>query len=114
MKRIETHWEVWTYDVWGNRTDGYDVNDRYCQSRDTRIDCKVETFNVGTPQQFDSASPSDRQLQNLFGTRSSLDTDGDDTTIYVNRASDNYPIGELHCISHESLSPIRENQPVTA
>lgn len=108
MKRIETHWEVWTYDVWGNRQDGYDVNDRYCHSRDTRINCKVETHNPGTPQQFDTCTPSDWQLKQLFGVGCAIDTDGDDVTIYVNRASDSYPIGELHCTSHQSLSPIRE------
>jgi hypothetical protein len=34
-----------------------------------------------------------------------IETDGDDVTIYVNRASDSYPLGELVCTSHDSLSP---------
>ena len=112
--RLETHWEVWTYDVWGNRKDGYEVNDRYCQSRDVEIYCTINKWNVDTPHAFESAGPSDYQLQQVFSVRCKLDTDGDDMTIYVNRASDGYPIGELHCVSHASLSPIRAfggNQP---
>lgn len=106
-RTIQTVWEVWTYDVWGNAKDGYEVNDRSCVDRAFPIRCKVETFNAGTPSAFDSASPSDYQLGRIFGSYAHLDTDGDDVTIYVTRASDGYPIGELHCTSHASLSPIR-------
>ncbi len=113
-KRIETHWEVRTYDVWGNRDDGYDVNDVFSLSEDTRIDCKVQTHNAGTPQQFDSATPSDGQIRKVFGVSCKIETDGDDTRITVDRASDGYPIGELTCISHESLSPIRAISEVLA
>ncbi len=37
-----------------------------------------------------------------------IDTDGDDLTIYVERERDGYPIGEMRCISHASLSPVRK------
>ncbi len=113
-KTVQTTWEVWTYDVWGNREDGFEVNDRRCLSRAYPIRCKVQTFNIGTPNEFTSASPSDYQLQQVFGVRCALDTDGDDLTIYVNRASDSYPLGELHCTSHASLSAIRVNTLVGA
>lgn len=107
-KTIDTRWEAFTYDVWGNRTDGYDVNDKYCIGRDYRIDCKVQTFNLGTAQQFDSATPSDYQIKKAFGVRCAIETDGDDCIIYVSRASDSYPIGELRLVNYESLSPIRK------
>lgn len=106
-KTIETVWELSTYDVWGNAKDGYDVNDRYIRDRALVIRCKVETLNAGTDAAFDSASPSHYQLGRIFGTRAALDTDGDDLDIYVRRASDGYPLGQLVCVSHESLSPIR-------
>lgn len=106
-KTILTVWEMSTYDVWGNKDDGYEVNDVY-RHGEVRIRLKVETNNPGKSGEFQSAYPSDRQLQSIFGTRAALDTDGDDTTIYVNRASDGYQIGELHCVSHSSLSPIRK------
>lgn len=108
MATILTTWEVWTYDVWGNAKDGYDVNDRSCRARALPLRLKVEINNAGTPAEFRSASPTDRQLCKVFGAYGGFDTDGDDITIYVSRKRDSYPIGELHCTSHESLSPIRE------
>jgi hypothetical protein len=108
MKTITTTWEVWTYDVWGDAEDGYDVNDRSCMARDLPIRCKVERNNPDTPHEFLSASPSDYQLGRIFGFSGRLETDGDDLVIYVRRARDGYPIGELHCTSHVSLSPIRK------
>lgn len=108
-KTITTEWEVATYDVWGNARDGYDVNDVYRHGTETLV-LTVETANEGTPQAFDHASPTDRQLRRVFGLgKIQLDTDGDDLTIYVNRARDGYPIGEIRCVSHKSLSPIQSN-----
>jgi len=105
---IDTQWTTASYDVWGNARDGYEVNNVYGCDKPITIRCKVTTYNVGTPQQFDAAYPSDSQLRNALGLRRfKIETDGDDLTIYVNRARDSYPCGELHCVSHESLSPIR-------
>lgn len=111
-KTIKTVWEMATYDVWGNKQDGFEVNDVY-RHGEIELTLKVTHNNVGTPQAFDSAYPSDYQLKKVFGVGCAIDTDGDDLTVYVNRASDGYQIGELHCISHESLSPIREAKPVS-
>lgn len=109
-KHIDTTWELRTYDVWGNATDGYEVNDSF-RSGEVTIRCKVEVNNAGTPQEFLSASPSDSQIRRALSLRRfKLETDGDDLTIYVNRARDGYPLGELYCTSHDSLSPIRAKQ----
>ncbi len=105
-KTIETVWEIATYDVWGNADDGFEVNDVY-RCGTTEIACKIEVNNRGTPQEFKSAHPSNYQIKKVFGTRSRIDTDGDDMVIYVNRSRDSYPIGELRCVSHKSLSPIQ-------
>ena len=104
-----TTWELWTYDVWGNARDGYEVNDRYCHARALKLNLPIEVCNAGTPQQFTTAYPSDRQIRKAFGLARNLklETDGDDLSIYVSRSRDGYPIGELLCVSHESLSPIR-------
>lgn len=104
---INTTWEVWTYDVWGNAKDGYDVNDRSCHDRAYPLTLDVETFNDGTPQAFDGAFPSDKQIREAFGVRCRIGRDGGDLNIYVYRDRDRYPIGELSCTSHASLSPIR-------
>jgi hypothetical protein len=103
----KTEWEVWEYDVWGNKIDGYDVNDRFCINRHCTLKLNVNTYNQDTPQEFKGANISDYKLKQLFGVSCKLDVQGDDLSYYVNRESDGYPIGELFCISHDSLSPIR-------
>jgi hypothetical protein len=108
-KTIETTWELWSYDVWGNARDGYEVNDRSCFDRDYPMTLKVETANPDSSQAFDFSYPTDKQIRKALElTKVQLDIDGDDMTIYVNRSRDGYPLGELHCTSHASLSPIRE------
>src|SRR5271166_1318439 len=89
-KYIDTTWELRTYDVWGNAKDGYEVNDTR-RAGETTIRCKVEVNNAGTPQEFLSAFPSDSQLRRALSLRRfKIETDGDDLTIYVNRAKDGY------------------------
>ena len=105
---IETTWECWTYDVWGNATDGYDVNDRSCFARAAVLDLAIQTHNIGIDREFHSAAPSGGQIRALFGIRCRIETDGDDLSVFITRARDGYPIGEMLCTSHESLSPIRK------
>lgn len=113
MKRkfIDTEWECYTYDVWGNEKDGYEVNDRYSHGT-VKLRLPIETANPNTPQAFDHASPSDKQIRDCLDIkpRIHIDVDGDDLTIYARHVSTGYPFGEMHCVSHDSLSPIREKQ----
>ena len=39
--KIETIWELWNYDVWGNAKDGFEVNDRSCFDREYPMILKV-------------------------------------------------------------------------
>ena len=104
---IDTTWELRTYDVWGNARDGYEVNDTY-RAGTVTLRLTVIVNNAGTPQEFVSAYPSDSQVRRAMGLRRfKLELDGDDTIVYVNRAKDSYPCGEMRCTSHASLSPIR-------
>lgn len=106
MRKIKTEWTIATYDVWGNADDGYEVNDVYTGCS-VILNLTPKTYNIGTPQEFISATPTDAQIRSVFGLgKMRIDTDGDDLTIYVNRECDSCPIGELHCTSHKSLSPI--------
>ena len=109
-KTVSTIWEVWTYDVVGNKRDGYEVNDRSCSCRAYEIDCPVVENNPNTSQAFFSASPTDAQIREALSIkpRVHIETDGDDCAIYVNHESTGYPLGELLLTSHTSLSPIRE------
>ena len=105
---LETAWEIRTYDIWGNSKEGYEVNNSFVVDRNYPMTLDVTVNNAGTPQEFLSAYPSDRQIRKALDLRSiQLDLDGDDLIIYVNRASNGYPCGELRCTSHESLSPIK-------
>ena len=104
--KIKTQWETRTYGLVGNDKDGYDVNDVYCGPT-VDLELEVKTYNQGTPREFQSASPSDKQIRAALGLRRvQLDTDGDDLVVYVTHRPTGRPIGELHCVSHESLSPI--------
>lgn len=107
MTRIKTLWEIRTYDVIGNAKDGYEVNDVYPHGK-VELYIPVYRWNVGTSAEFKSAHPSDKKIRSVFGVSCRIDTDGDDITIYVNRRRDGYPIGEMYCVSHSSLSPIRK------
>jgi len=109
VKTILTKWELWSYDIWGNKQDGFWVNDRSCFDREYPIRLKVVVNNPGTEREFLSATPSDYQIQRAFGVRCKIqESVGDDTHICPERASDGYMLGEMFCVSHESLSPIRE------
>jgi hypothetical protein len=104
-RTIATQWECWEYGVIGNAEDGYVVNDRSCFNRQCPLTLGVKRYNGGTPQAF----PSMRQIGQIFRLQrpSRFKLDGDHTRIYLSRASDEYPVGEMFCTSHESLSPIR-------
>lgn len=101
---LKTEWEVWTYDVWGNEEDGWDVNDRTCVCRRLQVECIVKTWNRGTPQQFSSAELPVRVMLDWFGGEAT--NDGDDLHYYF-EDENGKPLGEMICTSHESLSPIK-------
>jgi hypothetical protein len=108
---LRTTWRTASYDVWGNEKDGYEVNDVY-RGLDAVIYAPITRYNVGTAHEFRAAYPNDKQIREALGIRPRvrLDIEGDDLTIYVNRARDGYPIGELTCISHHSLSPVIKHE----
>ena len=104
---LPTVWTLRTYDVWGNAKDGYEVNNCY-DAGTIELRIPQTRFNAGTPQEFIGAFPTDRQIKRAFGVSCRIETSGDDTMVYVDRIRDSYPIGEMHCQSHESLSPVRK------
>lgn len=91
----------WTgeMDTWGKRT--------FKRTDDVLLYLFPDEITKEESQEFVGAAPSDRQIKRAFGVTCRIETDGDDTHIEVNRARDGYPIGEMTCVSHESLSPVR-------
>ena len=102
---LPTTWELRTYDVWGNAKDGYDVNDVY-SAGEVELRIPITRYNVGTPSEFKHANPTNRQIKLAFGVTCQIETEGDDMYIEITRKRDGYPIGEMVCMSHVSLSPI--------
>ena len=87
-------YQVWTYDVWGNAKEGYEVNDR-SSAGEVIIRCKREVFNEGTEHEFARYNPTDLQLSRAIGGRG-LSWDGEsDYTLYAERKSDGRPECEL-------------------
>jgi hypothetical protein len=105
---VKTTWQLRTYDVWGNAKDGYEVNDSY-DAGEVELRIPQTRYNVGLEGEFIGAYPTDRQIKRAFGVTCRISTDGDDTHIEVERARDGYPIGEMYCTSHVSLSPVKAN-----
>ena len=84
---------LWTYDLWGNRHDGWNVNNRYKGSEVT-VRCKRQTFNPGTNYEFSDYAPTNRQLNRAVGGRG-LEWFGEsDYTLYANTKSGK-PVCEL-------------------
>lgn len=84
-QKTNQSYTLWSYDVWGNETDGFDVNDRSAYSRD-----------VSMPDQ-----PTDKHI--LLALKrcgyllnsvklSDLDISGDDICIYIDDAKNGRPL----------------------
>jgi protein-tyrosine-phosphatase len=81
-------WKFRTYDVWGNKEDGFEVNDVYSAG------------SVDGP-----ANPTDAQALKMFkaagiivakATVRDVTFDGDDAVIYATETKSGYPLGEAH------------------
>ena len=103
-----TRWEVWTYDVWGNETDGYEVNDRCCVAREYEITENEELHPHNTRDATQGFFPvwdtPEDEIRAALDIRTdiSVDIDGDGDTICVVESSTLYPLGELHRVEEDS------------
>lgn len=84
---------LWTYDVWGNAREGFDVNNR-CSHGDVRIRCKRQVFNAGTPHEFETFDPTDRQLSRASGSIG-VQWEGSDGCYYAKLSRNGRPVGKL-------------------
>jgi hypothetical protein len=89
-------YRVYTYDVWGNARDGFDVNDVYRHGT-VDIRCKLEVYNEGTEHEFAAWIPTDRQLSIACGCRGvSWDNGADpDHLISCEDRRNGKPVGEV-------------------
>ena len=92
-------YRAWSYDVWGNARDGFDVNDRYDHGH-VDIRCKRQVYNAGAAHEFAAYDPTDRQLSRAVGARG-VEWDGEsDYTLYATQRRNGRPICELEFIEY--------------
>lgn len=84
-------WRLYTYDVWGNAEDGYDVNDIYPKQTLT-IDGDTDTAVIVA-------------LERSCGCPcTAVDVDwAESDIIYLNSMADGKPLGELRLVEDEVL-----------
>jgi hypothetical protein len=93
-KTLTIKYDVFTYDVWGNARDGWDVNDRYRQGS-VSIECQGETMNKGlADHEFIVFAPTDRQLAIATGWRR-CDWEWNDNGYTADLKANGRPVGEL-------------------
>jgi hypothetical protein len=78
-----------TYDVWGNARDGYEVNDTYRTSMTVTLPSDATDAEV-------IKGINAAKILSKRATPKNIRIDGDEDTIYIERAKDGYPIGVLH------------------
>lgn len=117
---ITSSWQGWTYDVWGNARDGWEVNDRSCFDRNILISARPRLYNcpaiplpgstsASCDLSFVSFIPSDRELLWAIGAKGLVVGDeGDDTHIYLDLRNGK-PYGEL--LLNHFIDPIT-NEPM--
>lgn len=84
MKKVT----IWSYDVWGNEDDGFDVNNRSCFAREIDLpedayndDEKLVTWLIDIGFLASHCKPSDISL------------DGDDMRIEIEQSENGLPLG---------------------
>lgn len=98
-----------SHGVFGNPVYQYDPANKGMATTPSRFVCPECDATVELKsQEFISAYPTHRQIKRAFGVNCRIETSGDDLVVYVERERDGYPIGEMKCVSHESLSPVRK------
>jgi len=112
--------EVWTYDVWGNEDDGYEVNDRCCVERAAEIPAVLTISNVpmypgatDRYRSFPDESSFDANIlcsyeldeNEAFKYLAGLDDGCGDGTTYYYEDDEDRPIGEIIIVGWKSADP---------
>lgn len=85
--------QVWSYDVWGNAKDGFDVNDRFKQNEiEVTIKPTIYKNNNGDYVEY---YPTDLQLNRILGIRGGKWEGDPEYTLYCTDKRNCKPICEL-------------------
>lgn len=108
-----TLWEVRTYEVSGDAEDGWQVDDTYTVDSELELTLPIAISPMGAPWDpeknvYRRAELPMHHIREALDCRGlPIDVAGDSVHVYVTRRKDGYPIGELLCLSHDSLDPLR-------
>jgi hypothetical protein len=87
-------WRIYTYDVWGNANDGYEVNDVFRTSDIVEVASNADTATILAA--LDAANLIDAGYSELF----TIDESNEDT-IYFERSNDGKPVAEIRREDHK-------------
>lgn len=88
---LSSNWVLWSLDVWGNETEGFEVNDRCCLSRSFQIDHLDPTDDNPSDLDIKTALIAGGYLREGYGIK----CDGDDRFVSVDLARNNNPLFTL-------------------
>ena len=94
-------YDVFTYDVWGNEEDGYEVNDVFLFARGAEIGQEEIEYNENTEHSFLCWEVPESELIEALGIKhgTDIDVEGEECFVLaVNTSVDCYPIGELRFV----------------
>lgn len=90
-------YRLYSYELWGNRRDGFEVNNIFDTGHEFDIAVRGEVMNAGTMDEFVSFSPSDLQINRALGDRGLVyDGEAEDTLCAENKYGD--PVQEIRFV----------------
>lgn len=95
IPRETMRFRLWTYDVWGNEEDGYEVNNRFSTGTVLEFKVKGTVQNAGTPSEFIGYYLTSSRINRALGCTGVTWEGDNDFTVYGERPSDRYPECEL-------------------
>jgi hypothetical protein len=81
------NWRLYTYDLWGNEEDGYEVNDVYRTPEILRFDAECTDAELLAYLESDAGPLNPGECE--------IDATSDEDRIYIIAASDGHPVCEL-------------------
>ena len=108
-EKIKTvKYDVWSLDVWGNRKEGFEINDRSCFARAVEFPTTHKVYNQGTEQEFSDDWPTDKQIIETLKeigyladhvTTNDVDIDGEpDFSFYLEDSQSGFPLCQLEYV----------------
>jgi hypothetical protein len=99
-------WQTYTHDVWGNKTNGFEINNTFLSNQVT-LTLKKQEYNIGTPYRFIQYELTDRLAKKALGVHFNTkvtDPYQNEGYVFLYRDKDGYPIGEMNLLNLSGLT----------